>query len=591
MQYTQSVAPVEIINIQDPVTWLNQPVHYNIHRGGTGIRYNIVPSTSYSSTGANFDILIPNNTIVDRNISIQMPITIDFVGTAPPGQNLLQTGYDAFRAFPIANITSVMTVEINGLAYTQENYKLIPYLTHINGFNEATEFSMSTTPHYLDCSQSYDDLVNTIRNPLGGYGDSVDKTNTPRGAFPYDTIVNTPTTARITATLVEPLFVSPLAWGEDTQKGLYYLDRIAVKIIWRGDLSRVWSHSTAGGSVFSVNPVVTLGQPQLNMRYITPTAIEPRPPPPVQYGFKQLLLHPAYTNMTLLAGASTTINMAALQLSTVPDRAFIFARKRDADLTYLDADVFAAIDSVNMSIDTTNGILSSATSSDLYQIARQNLVTMSYESWSGKPIRTMIGGGATTTYAGCGSILPLVFGKDIPLEDGIVPGVRQVIQINGEFRFRNPSNDTVTYDVFFWYQHSGIWDIFPGTSNQATGIITKEAAITARTANPTVVVNNYRALAVGGSFFGDLWSGFKNVASKVGNAIQDVVPFVTGTVLPTVNAVRGLIGKGLNTPYIEEIDDDDDNISVQSGMSGRSLRSEGGRLMSRQRLMARRDKL
>ena len=584
-EYTRSPVPVEIVNLQDPVTYLNQPVLYAIHRSGQYLRYAPTPSTSYSSSNVNFEVLVPSNVVLDRAIMLQVPVTIDFTGTAPPGQDLLQTGYDAFRAFPLASITNNIIVELNGQSYNQENYKLIPYLAHVNGFDEATEFSMSTSPHYLDCAQSYDDLVNTIRNPLGGYGDSVDKTNTPRGAFPYDTIVNGPTSARITATLVEPLFISPLTWGDDSQKGLYGLNRFTIKIMWRTELSRIWSHSNAGGSVFTNPPVVTLGQPQLNLRYVTPQQIEVTPVT-CQYDWKRMNVYVTSTNTVLAPGASLQFSLNTTQLRQVPSRVYLFARKRDADLTYLDTDTFAAIDAITVTFNNLSGILSSATSSDLYQIARRNLVSLSYESWSGRAIRNMAGG-SVDTIAGVGSILPLIFGKDIPLESDLAAGVPDTFQLDATITIRNPSASAINYDFYLWVQDDGIWDIMDNTSTQSTGVVTKLAVLNARTENPTFLMQNHRALAVGGNFFGKLWDGIKSVGKFVAH---EALPFALQTVVPGVGLAKQLLGRGLGekprhperlSAYVEEIDSDGESVkSARSTMSGGKLMSEG-RLRSR----------
>lgn len=596
MLTTQSLIPAPIVNIEDPTAWLSEPVTYAIHRSGEQLSYYPQLTSNTSNIGTTFEVSVPSmDTIIDRHIYLQMPVTITFTGTAPVGQNLLQTGYDAFRAWPLHAIMDTVGLSLNGNEISQDQRLIVPYLMRHEGFNQYTNFSLSTTPHYMDPAQTYDQLVGTLRNPLAGYGDTVDGTNTPRGAYPVTVVSNTNTSATIEATIIEPLFVTPLIWGEALRKGLSGIDRMVLKIKWSQNLARIWSHSNAGGSVFTTPPVVTLGTPQLNLRWMMPQSIYPQPDRFI-YGYDAFRIYPTSTNSVLAAGASRTVTLNNVQLRTVPDMIFLFARKRDTDLTYLDADSFAAITNVNITWGVQNGILATATQADLYQIARRNGIAMSWETWSGLPIANMLGS-TNGTVTGAGSILPLRVGMDIPVKADESPGVSINVNVTISVTITNPSPAGVNYDFFMITIDRGAACIVEKRMALETGIISRADAVNAATVNPTALYSNQSTGMYGSGFFDNLWSGIKKAGEFVA---KDALPFITNTVIPGVNAVRSLMGKGFNDSYAglrqyipgRSHQQDDDTMSVRSYRSDESEQSvSGGKLISGTALKRRLDKL
>jgi len=578
MLVTNSLIPAPLVNVQDPTTWLDEPVQYALHRSGETLTYYPQTTSNTSGTSTIFEVSVPaTTTIVDRHLYLQLDVTLDFAGTAPPGQNLLQTGYDAFRAWPLQSCMSNLEITINGTPIAQDQNRMIPYLMRVEGFNQYNNFSLSTTPHYMDPAQTYDQLVGSIRNPLGGYGDTVDGTNTGRGSYPMEVVTNNNTTAQITATLVEPLFIAPLVWGDAERKGLCGVDRFTVKIAW-ANLPRMWSHSDASGSVFTTPPAVTLGATQLNLKYIRPQRIYQQPST-FLYGFDSYRIYPTSTFMSLASGASRKFTMNNVQLRVVPDKVFLFARKRDADLTYLDADVFAAIESINITWGVQNGILAGAQPTDLYQIARRNGVAMSWETWSGLPIPTMLGS-TNGTITGAGSILPLQVGIDIPVVAEESPGVSVNTNVTIDITIRNPSPNPVNYDIFMITLDRGTCSILESRMATETGIVSGIGAVQAQTFAPTMLYAHDSLGMYGGGFFDSLWSGIK----KTGEFIADkALPFVRDTVIPGVNLAKSLMGRGFSKEdsyaglkqYVGNNEDD-----VASVRSYKSDETTGGKLIT-----------
>ena len=93
-----SVNPLKTVRVMDPLIDVNEEKLYAILRGGSEVTYKTISSTSFSNNSCQFTAPPPSpKVIVDRDIQVKMPITIEFTGTAPLGQNLLQSGFDSFR--------------------------------------------------------------------------------------------------------------------------------------------------------------------------------------------------------------------------------------------------------------------------------------------------------------------------------------------------------------------------------------------------------------------------------------------------------------------------------------------------------------
>jgi len=177
-----------------------------------------------------------------------------------------------------------LQLTLNNSKMSIEASELIHEMMEYYGENSEQEH-LSMTPCYPDQSQEYADLVNTNRNPLAQFGE-FNKGVSPRGGFTYSSITNVTdaTTASVSATLCEPLMISPLLWGGYEGKGLLHVQNMSVQINWDSNLARMWSH--AGSSPSTITGVtVTFGQPSLLFKYITPPATMELPKE-VQYDFQ-----------------------------------------------------------------------------------------------------------------------------------------------------------------------------------------------------------------------------------------------------------------------------------------------------------------
>ena len=118
------------------------------------------------------------------------------------------------------------------------------------------------------------------------------------------------------------------------------------------------------------------------------------------------------TNFPTVAGNGTaTINMNAVQLPNIPNKAYFYCRQQDSDLTINSADIYSEINNVSINYNGQAGLLSSLSEQDLYNISVKNGYQASWVEWQ----------------KACGSIFIMVFGEDLPLApnaDTQAPGLR-----------------------------------------------------------------------------------------------------------------------------------------------------------------------
>jgi hypothetical protein len=113
---------------------------------------------------------------------------------------------------------------------------------------------------------------------------------------------------------------------------------------------------------------------------------------------------------------SVTFN--TVRLSCIPSHFYIFARPTPQTHTRFQADAFLAINNISMTVNNKTGILSNLSQSQLFNIAVENGVNMSWGQWSRR----------------VGSILCLCSGKDIVQ---LLPGVREVMDLTFTISLQN----------------------------------------------------------------------------------------------------------------------------------------------------------
>jgi hypothetical protein len=334
------------------------------------------------------------------------PVVITVTGTTS-GSALFQGGYDCLRAFPIAAITNSDQLTLNNQTFVIQTSELIPYMARYWSQSKFTSF-----PSMLDTYQVYVDGVGAINNPLGQYMNALnsEKGGMPRGAYPM-VIVNGATSSTITATVYEPVWIPILHREFGMGVGLTNVRTCDLISNYSSNLARIFSHALSLATISAVS--VAMGQPTVYQMYSTPPA--GYVPQPMVYGTEDLNRF-VTTVSTLTANSSVTITSTNMQLNAIPKWILVFVRESNANLTYASTDTACRIDGVSINFNNISGILSTASSHDLFKTSVSNGLEASWEQWWG------ITSNLATKIGTTGSFMKLMFGKDITLAPGEFPG-------------------------------------------------------------------------------------------------------------------------------------------------------------------------
>lgn len=546
-----SVNKIETVRINDPVLDFNEKRLYGVLTGGRRTSFKPIISTSYSNSSAVFSAPPPNPSIaVSRNIKVLQPVTIAFEGTAPAGQALLQSGYDAFRAYPLASNMNTVQVDLNNVSFSLNISDYIQALLRYHNPDQLKDGDMSMTPSTLDKSQQYSDLQGSIRNPLAAVVDSPNGGLDGRGAFPLTSITNNvsidpgaTTTATLAAVLTECLFISPLQFGSlYHENGFIGLQTMQVTINWDNDLRRIWCHDSSGGTILT-SITVTLGQPILLMEYKTPSQIV-NVPKFRQYGYSEIQRYPTDAGSAFAANETRLVSSSNIQLNSIPRMMYIFARKRNSDRSYESTDTFFSIEQISVNWANNSGLLSNARKQDLYEMSRKNGCSLNWRDWSGEA-SYFLSGSTEEKINGVGSVLAVEFGTDLCVDEDEAPGLNGTYQLQMEVLITNRNSIAITPTLYIVVANEGLFTLENNSAYSQIGVINRNDVIMARK-QEGLTYSNFRYMA-GGSWF-------KKFAKKLSHAIKQIrthgAPILREGVktykefAPIIKAIMAMYGAG-----------------------------------------------
>jgi hypothetical protein len=487
--------------------------------------------------------------IVDRKVLFRLPMIITFAGTlTAPNTSLLQIGVqDALRQFPISSIIQTLTITLNNTQVSiNMNDTILSLLRYYTGTDER-QYDLSLSPSMPDNYQSYGDWVQQgdARNPLALYGEN--SAEMTRGGFPLDSYVDSGAGgAVVNVSPTEPIFLSPFLFKHFMSSGYIGLQTMDFNISFDSNLGRVWSHAqptllNPGANTLSSVTVNFMGaaggNPTMLFNYITPQQLMPVPRS-VVYPYYIIDRYPTDNSTPVAQNALFQISSQNIQLHSIPNRIYVFARRSNATRTFATSDTYAYLSQINVNWNNNSGLLSSASPQDLYRMSVDNGLNMGWPQW-----RQYVG-----------SVLAIEFGKDIALPDLECPGQLGTFQLQLTANFQNVSTDTanINYTLYIVVVSEGTFTIMENRSIAQIGVMSKQDVLHAQSL-PYVdydMVQKYYA----GDFFGSIgdflnraYSGIKHVASDVASGAERAID-LGNKALPIVKAVAPLIpgmrGKG-----------------------------------------------
>jgi hypothetical protein len=566
---SQNVEPIQTVLIKDPRTTMGRK-KYAIFRGPQNNTFQPVTTTNIAVNQVVFNIKPRMKDIVSSTLKAQFPIRLALYTNAPNANPILRSGYDAPRNRPLQSMTQNISCNFGGAVVTGQPAEYIHAMSHVGFGEKMLEEDLSGTPTYLDASQSYDNLIGSIKNPLGSYGDCNEFSLMPRGGFPFVVVANDVNHCVIDMLVTEDIMLSPWNVSKDLHPGFVGLQSIDVtfQFIASNPAYRAWSHSTAGvnapgpitSSALAFNNFDTIDPnpfsfsaiqaPQLLMQFLTPTLTDEIP---LLNMYPLYQVQPYITQYGANVGANSSTGMIQINnvvFGRIPNRVLIFGREQNSQLysSPSKTDTFFAIEKININFANRDGQLSAATQYDLWKTAVENGCTQSFTEWQGVVYQP---GNLTTKIGAMGSVLPLVFGKDIVTDPGYAPGVGGQYNFQFQISFKNLDQvNAKSLAIYVIAISEGVMNISNGIALQNFDVISNLDVLTAATdVSPYVNYNEIKDVSGGNiwtgikSFAKDVWSDIRTAIRKANEIYKKVKPYI-GPIVDVGKTVLPLLAAG-----------------------------------------------
>jgi len=545
---------------------------FPVLKGGEQVLYKIYTTTNISSSSITFHCPPPSaNLYVDRRIHLRVPVRVTVPVIASGLINstyVVSNGGFAIRSFPLQKAMETVQMTINNQAMSINIGDILSALEHYNSSLKLNSIDYSKCASYpASLCQQFGDIRGLSRSPLLPNSMSAHM-NVPRSA-PFTAVTNAVTSGNATgATVVidfvscEPLFLSPLFWGESSlnNSGFYGVKTmdftfnfvgnagnrmIAVDpylLYTAGDVTGTRDDTVACAATFnSFNPAFsysTEAVPALLFQYITPQLVDRgnAMQQVLNYPFSNIERYPndSGTVPTAVAsglptGQQTVINSSNVQLSSIPTKIYIFARANNTQmqLNPFSPDCFMRLDSLNLQWGNRSGLLAQASRQQLYDISVRAGCTQSYADWAGLPQAANIGadradftagkqiGLVTQQYYGTGTIMA-IDPVDLGLDSVDAPGKLEQItlQINGTYAWLGNTvpNGVTQYVVCV---SAGVFTLFNGQASSLIGVLNSNDILNSHAQSGAQMLNYFDTKQVyGGGFLSDLASNLKHLKVK-----------------------------------------------------------------------------
>lgn len=531
---------LKFVDIKTPITNIDSTPTYGILKGGDRSLFKVYEASSVSNSNIQFSNLVPpsSNTFISKEILVKIPVRITFTGTRSDSDLLLQTGFDALRNLPVSNIINTAQFTINGAAAQNQISQTIQGLMRYQNDYKIRDFN-SMAPNMPDYFLNYDDGVNSNRNVLAGWSDN--SYENARGGFPFEVVSMDSSSAVIDVVLCETLKLSPLSfnksYGYQNENGFWGVNSMSIYLNLVSDLGKkLWSHSDLGGTTLTNISVQVQNQCSVQFLYVTPTIEELQ----LQQSIPQSVY--PYTNVQqfivdggTVAGNSThQIISNNIQLQAIPYRIFVWAQKHENNKTVNDSDSFIPIKNVNIQLNGDSGILSDASTEQLYNICKKNGLIDSWNQFNG--YERVISGTNNKVIPLSGSPLCFECGSDISLRQGFAPGMINQTNLQIQVNLRNYDTNPIPVQLYIVVMTEGTLRIEGSAAYFNTGILTQQDVLT-----PHEKINysayEYNKL-YGGGFFDVLKDVGKYLGSKGDKLLDKVLDIPWYTSDKTVDIIK-----------------------------------------------------
>ena len=402
---------------------ISDKICYTVQKGAADNTYQSFNANSQTPSSMNFTVNPPSeSTCISRHMLIESTVQFTINVGSPAGANLpvgtsaFSYGLrDSFQSFPLNRLFNTVTLSVNNVSASLSQNQCLPGLLRMLN-KEFMQKWNGSTPTYLDNYKELGEAVGKPNSPMNDFGGgSFNDCLLPRGnhplqinnflisrfnggAFVDDIAISGDLadywTIRIDAKFVEPLFVSPMIFGNPkfNQSAFLGINNFQLVINTDTTMSRFWSTGlppAIGGNV--VDYTLTLNSflnSKLLLNFLTapiPMILPPKVALPyssyVAYVTNQFNAIPARVPRTALVPVNLDVN--SIQLEVVPDKLIVFVRQRLSDQTVRSSDTFAVISAITCTFGNKSGLLSNASPEQLWQLTKKNGCQLDYYAFTG----------------------------------------------------------------------------------------------------------------------------------------------------------------------------------------------------------------
>ncbi len=517
---------------------ITSSLSYAVVRGPQNLVYQPYPAQSYDTSGTTILCNIPSfNTVIDRRALVEMEFVLKITGSGVPvGDVLVNIGAgDSLAPFCMNQMLSVLSVTTNGVTNTVNSQQILPALLTCHDQRTLYAYN-STTPVYPDNYANYSQAVGSTNAPFASYTESTDPDILGRGAFNILGISSNSAATDFTQTVsagtgntytsylrvkvVEPLFaLSPYTFVDTcASQGMYGINNIIINQIFANQQNRVYR---------TLNSTVTV---TLNQVLGATALLVQETPKPSKSLFSRNVV-PYYTAINYnkpsasalaawtpgSAPPTITLQSILLSLAVMPDMLICFARKTLANMTPSDPDVFLPIQSCNITLNNNQGLLASASQSQLYNISKNNGFFGSFQQWSGFAFAKQAVVNTVPTIGTCGGPLILRMGSDVPIQESYLScGSLGQMQLQVTLTVANNTTNALSAgqcEVVVIAISSGSFILNQGSASQNIGLLDAKTVLDVndQTAYSTYEIQRQ----IGGGFFSSLTSGLSSLAKTI----------------------------------------------------------------------------
>jgi hypothetical protein len=494
-----------ILTAEPRIENITNKLNYPVYSGASINSYCQYNSISADNNQIIFNCAIPSeDTIIDRNIMINATYKIKLTITnIAVGATAFNYGLgECFQSFPIHASMKNMTCSLNNTSFSINTQDVMQQLLKLIEPREFQKYN-GMTPTMPDLYfNNYTDAIGSKADPTADYKESgYDNHLIPRGAHPLKSInvLHTKAAGGTDASLIstnvadtwiitieseftEPLLISPFLFHSKhnyNNQGIYGIYTFNLNINLDTSLKRFFTTNNDNISIsFDATNPISNAYLLFNFLNIQETDNLPT---------KNIIPYTDYpvyisTDSDILnAGNSKIIISQNFQLNQIPDLFILSVRRPMANTTIKNTNSFLPIRNISVSFNNKSGLLSSATTQDLYRLSKTNGSVQSWYEFYGYAGKQNTNPAITTInqylYTTSGSLVLINPAKDLGLPYFLSNGSIGNFNIQFKIDVINNTTDNFIPEIVIITANTGFIINDKGNTDIYTGILNKELVV------------------------------------------------------------------------------------------------------------------